>query len=376
MAPVPGDSSKTPAWHVDAARGPSTPSLDHLVGAAEQRQRDCKAEDLGGDQIDDQLDFYRLLDRQVGWLLALEEAANIDATQAIGIDIARPVAHQPPGVGEFARGVDRGDRMVRCQGGELLAPVAEQCVSVNDQRVCALLDERRKGGIDLLRVARTYDMKLKPELTRCVLRLSRVQLCIWIGRIHEQTYDRGVGYRFAHHLQSDCPRGRAEEAHAGHIAIWSAEASDEPELDRIAADAKDNRDRRGRRLHHHRRNVVARVDHGHWLADEIGGQRHQAVILVFSVLVFDRDVAALDKAHAAKALAKPSLHLRGGRTRAAAQIPDHRHWLPLRARRDRPRRRRAAEQRDELATPHSITSSAMASKRSGMVRPNALAVLS
>ena len=38
-----------------------------------------------------------------------------------------------------------------------------------------MLDERRKGGIDLLRVARTYDMKLKPELTRCVLRLLRVQ---------------------------------------------------------------------------------------------------------------------------------------------------------------------------------------------------------
>src|SRR5262245_42753844 len=180
-------------------------------------------------------------------------------------------------------------------------------------------------------------MKLKPELTRCVLRLLRVRLCIWIGRIHEQTHDRGVGYRFAHHVQSDCPRYRAEEAHAGHIAIWSAKASDEPELDRIAADAKDNRDRRVRRLDHHRRNVVARVDHGHWLAEEIGGQRHQAVILVFSVLVVDRDVAALDKAHAAKALAKRSLHLRGGRTRAAAQIPDHRHWLPLRARRERPR---------------------------------------
>src|SRR5262249_46745896 len=62
--------------------------------------------------------------------------------------------------------------------------------------------------------------------------------------------------------------------------------------------------RRVRRLALHRRNVVARVDHGHWLADEIGGQRHQAVILVFSVLVVDRDVAALDKAYAAKALAK------------------------------------------------------------------------
>src|SRR5215813_9097382 len=140
------------------------------------------------------------------------------------------------------------------------------------------------------------------------------------------------------------PVAVVRKPHAGHIAIWSAEASDEPELDRIAADAKDNRDRRGRRLDHHRRNVVARVDHGHWLADEIGGQRYQAVILVFSVLVVDRDVAALDKAYAAKALAKPSLHLRGSRTRAAAQIPHHRHRGLLCARRARPRRR-AAEQR-------------------------------
>src|SRR5262245_37638016 len=48
---------------------------------------------------------------------------------------------------------------------------------------------------------------------------------------------------------------------------------------------------------------------------------------------------------------------------------------PCCARRERPRCRRAAEQRHELATPHSITSSAMESTSPGMVRPSALAVL-
>ena len=47
----------------------------------------------------------------------------------------------------------------------------------------------------------------------------------------------------------------------------------------------------------------------------------------------------------------------------------------LRARRERPRRRRAAEQRDELAAAHSITSSARASSEEGTSRPSALAVL-
>src|SRR6516165_5099037 len=47
----------------------------------------------------------------------------------------------------------------------------------------------------------------------------------------------------------------------------------------------------------------------------------------------------------------------------------------LRARRERPRRR-AADQRDELATPdHSITSSASASSVAGTSRPRVLAVL-
>src|SRR5262245_12594998 len=67
-----------------------------------------------------------------------------------------------------------------------------------------------------------------------------------------------------------------------------------------------------------------------------------------------------------------------------AEVPLH-HWtthpdgdLPpialLRAGRDRPKRRRAAEQRDELApADHSITSSVSASSLSGIWSPSALA---
>src|SRR5215831_5523899 len=47
----------------------------------------------------------------------------------------------------------------------------------------------------------------------------------------------------------------------------------------------------------------------------------------------------------------------------------------LRPRRERPGRRRAAESRDELAALHSITSSARASRVGGISRPSALAVL-
>src|SRR5262249_4341963 len=59
--------------------------------------------------------------------------------------------------------------------------------------------------------------------------------------------------------------------------------------------------------------------------------------------------------------------------RITHQRADPPHPLGLRARRERPRCR-AAEQRDEVATDHSITSSARPSSGSGTVRPSALAV--
>jgi len=53
--------------------------FDHFVGPTEHRYRDGDAEGLGGLQVDVQLDFSCLLDRQVGGLLAFENAASIVA---------------------------------------------------------------------------------------------------------------------------------------------------------------------------------------------------------------------------------------------------------------------------------------------------------
>ena len=44
------------------------PSLDHLVGAQQERFGNREAERLGGGQIDDEIEFGRLLDRNVARL--------------------------------------------------------------------------------------------------------------------------------------------------------------------------------------------------------------------------------------------------------------------------------------------------------------------
>ena len=79
--------------------------FDHFVGASEQRWWYCKAERLGGLEVDDQLELSRPQDRHVGWLLALENATGIDAEPGgpgrccwVRSSSARPLRH-PRGKG-------------------------------------------------------------------------------------------------------------------------------------------------------------------------------------------------------------------------------------------------------------------------------------
>src|SRR5262249_7548044 len=96
--------------------------------------------------------------------------------------------------------------------------------------------------------------------------------------------------------------------------------------------------------------------------------------------IFDLDVLAFGISCLFQSLAERTQadRVSGQVRRCAAEEPDHWHRGLPRTRRERPRRR-AAEQRHELAPlhlrGHSMTSSASASNWSGTSRPSAFAVL-
>src|SRR5262249_14209690 len=110
-------------------------------------------------------------------------------------------------------------------------------------------------------------------------------------------------------------------------------------------------------------------------ADKIGPQFRHSILPPFGPAEFNRHVAAFDVSGFPQAFAECLQAFDAILRRTASDKPDHRHCRLLRARRERPRGRRAAHERDELASLHSITSSASCWRCKGTSRPTALAVL-
>src|SRR5262245_10012481 len=117
-----------------------------------------------------------------------------------------------------------------------------------------------------------------------------------------------------------------------------------------------------------------RSDHRHLPAYQIGCEVGQYVVLVLRPAILDHDILALDVAGFAEALAECRQIACTIDRRRAAEKSDHRHRRLLCPRRERPGRR-TAEEHDERAALHSITSSARASNACGISKPSALAVL-
>src|SRR5262249_55160924 len=131
-----------------------------------------------------------------------------------------------------------------------------------------------------------------------------------------------------------------------------AEVANETGWDRLAA--ADEHDRYGRggspsRAH----DDIWTDDHSHLALHQIRRECWQPIELVLRPAKYDRDVVAVDEARFLQALAECSHAVQNVSERSTAEKPHHRHRRLLRARRERPRDSRAAEQRDELAAPHS-----------------------
>src|SRR5262249_11993010 len=104
-------------------------------------------------------------------------------------------------------------------------------------------------------------------------------------------------------------------------------------------------------------------------------QRRQPIIMALCPPELDRNVLAFDIAGLRKAATETGHEWFVLLGRCRIEEPDHRHRRLLRVRRERPRGRRAADERDELAAFHSIPSSSRSGNAGGMFNPSTRAVL-
>src|SRR5262249_49875329 len=119
-------------------------SLDHLVG----ERWDLEAERFGGLEIDDQLEFRGLCDRQVGGLFTFENATRVKSDLSVFLYQARSVTDEPARHYELANRVHDRNRVACRECNKLLNPVREKKISTDEQSLRSRLDQVREGSPD------------------------------------------------------------------------------------------------------------------------------------------------------------------------------------------------------------------------------------
>jgi len=196
--------------------------------------------------------------------------------------------------------------------------------------------------------------------------------------IHQHEIVCGLRRQLVQQPEPFCCQFYVQGAETGGIAAGSAETGDESESEWVS-DGKDDRNGLGCGFGRaRRRRAQGRCNDGDRQAHELGRQFRQAVIAVFRPARFDPHVLTIGITGLAQAIAKCNEALGVRLRRSGLQQPDDRQRRLLRARGERwqhGRRRRAADERDEVAPPHSITSSARDAKAGDTNKPMAFAAL-
>jgi hypothetical protein len=140
------------------------------------------------------------------------------------------------------------------------------------------------------------------------------------------------------------------ECCAGDVSLRLVEAADETRRHRIKSGSEHDRNRSGCRDRRTRR--AAGNDHRNLTGYQFGSKSGKQIIAVIGVAKFNRDIFAFNITVLLETRAEAWKEIRRLLLGTAGEESNHRHRGSLRARRKRPRDRRAAEKPDKFPPPH------------------------
>ena len=249
------------------------------------------------------------------------------------------------------------------------APREEERVAGDEDGIHSRSHEGGECRVDLILGAGFADVQSQIKRVRRRLHVGHLGRDIRISRVDQESDRPHLRQQLAQQLEPLRGHGIAQPADPRHVSARTIKAGHQAELHRVAAGGKhDGNDRRRSLGGNARRGDAGGGDDRNLTTDQIGGKRRQIVILALRPAILDRNIAALNIADSQRGL--PGTRPGSGETvgENTTEIPISASTAAARA----PRAatcRRAAEQRDELAALHSITSSAATSSLSGIVRP-------
>src|SRR5262249_58861212 len=266
--------------------------------------------------------------------------------------------------------------VARGQRRDAIALAVEERLGRDNEPIGAKFSQRRESLIQVLLRAGVQHGDANSQGTRDRRRFLGVNLGSRTGWIDEKCNRGRRRHHFLQELRAFAYDFSVQKTHPGDVATRPVETGNETDADWFAHRREHDGNGRGRSFSSEcRGRPASRKQRGHTQLNEFGTQNRQPVVVAFRPTKGNDEILPLDESRFSETSPEGCEDARGFSGRAAAEKSYHRHRRLLCARREWTRGRRAAEQRDEVAPLHSITSSARARNIGGTSTGRALAVL-
>src|SRR5829696_6503469 len=269
--------------HATAASPAMPPafSFDNLVGTGEEGGREAQSEHVRRLEIEHELHFGRLLDRQLGRFRSLKDPVDKARRARVEVGVAHAVGQQAAVVREFARWIDGRQPVARGKPDDEWGEGLDEVVDADRERVGTVLHRALDSRGEIVRPPNVDEPRPEPERLGHPHRLLPLRRRHRIAHVEESADAGRARHRLLDQLHALALQLGNKGAEPGDVAARPRELGDHARTDRLADRRHYDRDALGRVLRRERGRGPSRDDEIDPGCNELGRDfrkpRHLAV---------------------------------------------------------------------------------------------------